>query len=212
MRRVVISGLGVISCLGNSQDEVVESLRAGRSGISFNEGFKEMGLRSQVCGSVDLDVSEHIDRKVRRFMGDAAAYSYLAMQQAIEDAGLDDADISNPRTGLIAASGGASSANIVGSADILRQRGVRKIQGIYACLLKIADAFVENPPFFQIGNARRQQTPDILRYFVLGMVQYRPFFDHIPIAMGIILGGIQQNQFFAQNTVGEGHFQRRTIF
>jgi 3-oxoacyl-[acyl-carrier-protein] synthase-1 len=75
MRRAVISGLGVVSCLGNSQDEVVDSLRAGRSGISFNEGFKEMGLRSQVCGSVDLDVSEHIDRKVRRFMGDAAAYS-----------------------------------------------------------------------------------------------------------------------------------------
>ena len=127
MRRVVISGIGVVSCLGNSRDEVVDSLKAGRSGISFNEVFKELGLRSQVCGSVDLDITQHIDRKVRRFMGDAAAYSYIAMQQAIDDAGLSDADVSNPRTGLIAASGGASSANIVSSADTLRSRGVRKI-------------------------------------------------------------------------------------
>jgi 3-oxoacyl-[acyl-carrier-protein] synthase-1 len=86
-----------------------------------------MGLRSQVCGSVDIDISEHIDRKVRRFMGDAAAYSYIAMQEAIQDAGLEAGDVSNPRTGLIAASGGASSANIVLSADTLRERGVRKI-------------------------------------------------------------------------------------
>ncbi|MGY8794798.1 MAG: beta-ketoacyl-ACP synthase I [Woeseiales bacterium] len=127
MRRVVISGLGVVSCLGNSADEVVQSLRAGKSGISHNEKFEEMGLRSQVAGSVDLDISEHVDRRVRRFMGDAAAYSYIAMQQAIEDAGLEDSDVSNPRSGLIAASGGASSANIVISADILRSRGVRKI-------------------------------------------------------------------------------------
>ena len=127
MRRVAITGLGVVSCLGNSQQEVLESLKAGRSGITFNEKFHEMGLRSQVCGSVALDVAEHIDRKVRRFMGDAAAYSYIAMQQAIEDAGLEDADVSNPRTGLIAGSGGASSANIVVSADTLRNKGVRKI-------------------------------------------------------------------------------------
>jgi 3-oxoacyl-[acyl-carrier-protein] synthase I len=127
VRRVVISGLGVVSCLGNSADEVVQSLRAGKSGISHNEKFEEMGLRSQVAGSVDLDISEHVDRRVRRFMGDAAAYSYIAMQQAIEDAGLEDSDVSNPRSGLIAASGGASSANIVISADILRSRGVRKI-------------------------------------------------------------------------------------
>lgn len=127
MRRVVISGLGVVSCLGNSADKVVQSLRAGKSGISHNEKFEEMGLRSQVAGSVDLDISEHVDRRVRRFMGDAAAYSYIAMQQAIEDAGLEDSDVSNPRSGLIAASGGASSANIVISADTLRSRGVRKI-------------------------------------------------------------------------------------
>ena len=128
MRRVVISGLGVVSCLGNTQSEVLESLREGRSGISFNEGFAEKGLRSQICGSVDIDTKPNfIDRKVRRFMGDAAAYSYIAMQQAIDDAGLEESDISNPRTGLIAASGGASSSNIVLSADTLREKGVRRI-------------------------------------------------------------------------------------
>lgn len=127
MRRVAITGMGVVSCLGNSTHEVLESLQQGRSGITFNETFREMGLRSQVCGSVDIDLSEHIDRKVRRFMGDAAAYSWVAMQQAIEDSGLEPDDVSNPRTGLIAASGGASSSNIVATADILRKRGVRKI-------------------------------------------------------------------------------------
>ena len=127
MRRVVISGLGVVSCLGSTQEAVLESLRAGRSGIVANEKFREMGLRSQVSGSVDLNIEDHIDRKVRRFMGDAAAYSYIAMQQAIEDSGLDESQVSNPRTGLIAASGGASSANIVASADILRDKGVRRI-------------------------------------------------------------------------------------
>ena len=127
MRRAVITGLGVVSCLGNSKQDVVDSLRAGRSGIRFNESFREMGLRSQVSGHVDIDIKEHIDRKVLRFMGDAAAYAYIAMQQAVDDSGLDDNDISNPRTGLIAGSGGASSANIVASADILREKGVRRI-------------------------------------------------------------------------------------
>lgn len=127
MRRVVISGLGVVSCLGNSAAEVAGALRAGKSGISHNEGFANMGLRSQVSGSVNLDIGELVDRRARRFMGDAAAYAYIAMQQAIDDAGLEDSEVSDPRTGLIAASGGASSANIVASADILRDKGVRKI-------------------------------------------------------------------------------------
>lgn len=127
MRRAVITGLGVVSCLGNSKQEVADSLRAGRSGIRFNESFRDMGLRSQISGHVDIDIKEHIDRKVLRFMGDAAAYAYIAMQQAVDDSGLDDDDISNPRTGLIAGSGGASSANIVASADILREKGVRRI-------------------------------------------------------------------------------------
>jgi len=127
VRRVVISGLGVVSCLGNSQDTVLDSLRAGRSGITFNDSFAEMGLRSNVSGQVDIDFKEHIDRKVLRFMGDAAAYSYIAMQQAIDDAGLEETDVSNVRTGLIAGSGGASSANIVLSADTLREKGVRRV-------------------------------------------------------------------------------------
>jgi 3-oxoacyl-[acyl-carrier-protein] synthase-1 len=127
MRRVVITGLGAVSCLGNSKEDITESLRLGRSGIVANEEFREMGLRSQVSGSVNIDITEHIDRKVRRFMGDSAAYAYIAMQQAIDDSGLEESDISNIRTGIIAGSGGASSANIVKSADILRARGVRKI-------------------------------------------------------------------------------------
>ncbi len=127
MRRVVITGIGAVSCIGNNKDEILESLREGRSGIVANESYREMGLRSQVSGSCNINTAEHIDRKVLRFMGDAAAYAYIAMQQSIEDAGLEDADISNVRTGLIAASGGASSNNIVESADVLRARGVRKV-------------------------------------------------------------------------------------
>ncbi|MEM9207633.1 MAG: beta-ketoacyl-ACP synthase I [Pseudomonadota bacterium] len=127
MRRVVITGLGAISCIGNSNEEISASLKAGRSGIVANDSFAEMGLRSQVSGSVNIDIKEHIDRKVLRFMGDAAAYAYIAMQKSIEDAGLEEADVSNPRTGLIASSGGASSENIITSSDTLRNRGVRKI-------------------------------------------------------------------------------------
>jgi 3-oxoacyl-[acyl-carrier-protein] synthase-1 len=127
MRRVVVTGLGAVSCLGNSKHEILDSLQQGRSGIVANESFSEMGLRSQVSGTVEIDVREHIDRKVLRFMGDSAAYAYISMQQAIDDAGLEANDISNVRTGLIASSGGASSREIVRAADVLRARGVRKI-------------------------------------------------------------------------------------
>ena len=127
MRRVVVTGIGAVSCIGNTQAEILDSLKNGRSGIVANESYKEMGLRSQVSGSISIDTKEFIDRKVLRFMGDAAAYAYISMQQAIDDAGLEESDVSNERTGLIAGSGGASSANIVFSADKLRDRGVRKI-------------------------------------------------------------------------------------
>lgn len=127
MRRVVVTGMGIVSCLGNTKSDVTESLRLGRSGISANEKFAEMGLRSQVSGSVDIDLKSLIDRKHLRFMGDAASYAYVSMQQAIEDAGLDAQQVSNVRTGLIAGSGGASSANIVWGADTLRNRGVRRL-------------------------------------------------------------------------------------
>ena len=131
MRRAVITGLGAVSCIGNSKEDILDALRNGRSGIVANETFKEMGLRSQISGSCQIDLKEHIDRKVLRFMGDAAAYAYIAMQQAVTDAGLEEREVSNPRSGLIAGSGGASSANIVRAADTLRSRGVRKI-GPYA--------------------------------------------------------------------------------
>jgi 3-oxoacyl-[acyl-carrier-protein] synthase-1 len=131
MRRAVITGLGAVSCIGNGKDEILDSLKQGRSGIVANETFREMGLRSQVSGSCNIDFKDHIDRKALRFMAGAAAYAYIAMQQAIDDAGLEDGDVSNVRTGLIAGSGGASSANIVAAADTLRSRGVRKI-GPYA--------------------------------------------------------------------------------
>lgn len=127
MRRVVVTGMGAVSCIGNTQDEILDSLKNGRSGITANESFAEMELRSQVAGAVDIDTSEFIDRKIRRFMGDSAAYSYISMQQAIDDSGLEESDISNVRTGLIASSGGASSREIVRAADVLRSRGVRKI-------------------------------------------------------------------------------------
>jgi len=127
MRRVVITGIGVVSCIGNSKEDVLDSLRAGRSGIVANESFKEMGLRSNVSGSVDINTKELIDRKVLRFMGDAAAYAYIAMRDSIEDAGLEESDVSNVRSGLIASSGGASSENIIFSSDTLRNRGIRKI-------------------------------------------------------------------------------------
>ena len=127
MKRVVITGVGIASCLGLDQDTVTDALKQGRSGIRFNESYKKQGFRSQVSGTVDISISEHIDRKVVRFMGDAAAYAYISMKQAIEDAGLTPEMVSNERTGLIAASGGASSANIVDAADLMREKGVKRV-------------------------------------------------------------------------------------
>ncbi|MEQ5836845.1 beta-ketoacyl-ACP synthase I [Marinobacter sp. NFXS9] len=126
MRRVVITGMGIVSCLGNSIEAVNDSLKTGRSGIRFNETYRDQGFRSQVSGSVDVDTSV-IDRKVRRFMGQSAMYSYLAMQEAIESAKLDESLISNDRTGLIAGSGGASCSSQVEAVDIMRERGVKRI-------------------------------------------------------------------------------------
>jgi len=127
MRRVVITGLGIVSCLGTDKDSVSASLRAGRSGISFNPAYAEMGLRSQVSGSVKLDLEALIDRKVYRFMGDAAAFAYLAMEQAVKDAGLTAEEVSNPRIGLVAGSGGASTVNQMEALDILREKGVKRV-------------------------------------------------------------------------------------
>ncbi|MEP4889371.1 MAG: beta-ketoacyl-ACP synthase I [Aliiglaciecola sp.] len=127
MRRAVITGIGIVSSIGNNQEEVLDSLQQGRSGITFSDEFAEMGLRSQVWGKVDIDFKEHIDRKQLRFMGDAAAYAYIAMQQAVEDSGLPEDQVSNIRTGIIAGSGGASSKSQVDAADILREKGVKRV-------------------------------------------------------------------------------------
>lgn len=127
MRRVVVTGLGIVSSIGNNKQEVTQSLLETQSGITFAEEYKKMGLRSQVHGNPKLDYKEHIDRRVYRFMGEAAAYSYLAMQQAVVDAQLDEKTISNERTGMIVGSGGASNQDVVESADILRAQGVKKI-------------------------------------------------------------------------------------
>lgn len=127
MKRVVITGFGIVSCLGNDKKSVTESLREGRSGIKFQQEYADMGMRSHVAGSIDIDLDEHIDRKIKRFMGGAAAYSYIAMKQAIEDSGLTEEQVSNPRTGLIMGSGGGSPENQVLAADILREKGIRRV-------------------------------------------------------------------------------------
>ena len=126
-RRVVITGLGIVSCLGNDTATVTDALRAGRSGISRSQEQIDMGMRSHVSGAPQIDLSEHIERKQRRFMADAAAYAYISMRQCIADAGLSDAEVSNERTGIIAGSGGASAASQTEAADLLRARGIRRV-------------------------------------------------------------------------------------
>ncbi|MEP1471866.1 MAG: beta-ketoacyl-ACP synthase I [Halieaceae bacterium] len=126
-RRVVITGMGIVSCLGNDAQSVSKALYEGRSGISLRQEQIDMGMRSHVAGAPNINTSELIDRKQLRFMGDAAAYAYIAMQQAIADADLDESDVSNVRTGIIAGSGGASSASQTEAADILRDRGLRRV-------------------------------------------------------------------------------------
>jgi len=127
MRRVVVTGLGIVSSLGNNQDEVVTALKAGKSGVVACETYKDLGFRSHVHGAIEIDLDDHIDRKLRRFMGDGAGYTYVAMAEAIADAGLEEGDISNERTGLVAGSGGPSTSNQVEAADLTRQKGPRRV-------------------------------------------------------------------------------------
>ena len=128
MREVVVTGIGIISSLGNNISEVTNSLRNLKSGISENIINKELGLRSHVSGSIrNLEPKELIDRKLYRFMGDAAAYAYLSTEEAIKDASLNDSELSNQKTGLIMGSGGASSEDQIDSADILRSKGLKRI-------------------------------------------------------------------------------------
>ena len=147
MKRVVITGMGIVSSIGTTKQEVLSSLKEGKSGISHSEQFAEMGLRSQVWGDIDIDFSEHIDRKQLRFMGAASAYAYIAMKQAIEDAGLTEEQVSNLRTGIVAGSGGASSEFQVASADILREKGVKRV-GPYMvtkCMASTVSACLATP-------------------------------------------------------------------
>ena len=127
MKRAVITGIGIVSSIGNNKEEVLASLKSGQSGITFSEQFKEVGMRSQVWGDLKINPSEHIDRKVMRFMGDAAAYTYLSMQQAVADAQLPEDMVSNVRTGLVTGSGGGSSKNQVDACQIMKDKGVRRV-------------------------------------------------------------------------------------
>ena len=127
MRRVVVTGIGIVSSIGNNADEVRQSLYDGRSGIVAAPDFAELGFRSQIKGSVDIDLAELIDRKQMRFMGEGAAYAVVAMQQAVADSGLTEAEISHPRTGLIAGSGGPSTANMLTAFDTTREKGPKRV-------------------------------------------------------------------------------------
>ena len=127
MRRVVVTGLGVVSSIGNDSAEVAESLREGRSGIEFVEEYRDMGFRSQVCGTVKLNLEQVLDRKVRRFMGDGAAYNYIAMQEAIADACLTEDQVSNERSGVVVGSGGPSTRSMLQAIDTTREKGPRRV-------------------------------------------------------------------------------------
>ncbi len=132
MRRVVVTGLGVVSSIGNTAEEVVGSLKAGRSGITANEQMKEYGFRSQIAGDLKIDLAEHIDKRTLRFMGPGAAYAHIAMQQAIVDAGLDESEVVNPRTGLVAGSGGPSTSAMLSAHQTVLKTGATKRIGPFA--------------------------------------------------------------------------------
>ncbi|HHO67689.1 MAG TPA: beta-ketoacyl-ACP synthase I [Gammaproteobacteria bacterium] len=127
MRRVVVTGLGIVSSIGNNRQEVLDSLRQGRSGITFAPEYQELGFRSHVHGSLKIDIAEHVPKKLRRFMGDSAAYNYIAMKEALADAGLEEDQIADPRYGLIAGSGGTSTENVTLAVDLLRSKGAKKV-------------------------------------------------------------------------------------
>ena len=127
MRRVVITGIGIVSCIGNNQEEVLQSLKDGKSGISFAPEYAKLGFRSQVHGKPDIDLKASIDKRLFRFMGDAAAYTHLSMEQAIADSGLEESDIVNERTGIIVGSGGPSTRAQVQAADVTREKGPKRV-------------------------------------------------------------------------------------
>ncbi len=127
MRRVAVTGMGIVSCLGNNVQEVAASLYEGRSGITAHDGFRELGFRSQIAGAPTIDIEAAVDKRVRRFMGDGAAWNYIAMEQAIADAGLGEDDVINPRTGLIMGSGGPSTKALIAAADTAREASPKRV-------------------------------------------------------------------------------------
>ncbi|MGH1455288.1 MAG: beta-ketoacyl-ACP synthase I [Alphaproteobacteria bacterium] len=127
MRRVVVTGMGIVSCIGNNVEEVLASLKAGKSGITASPEYAELGFRSQVYGKPDIVLADYIDKRLFRFMGDTAAYNHLAMEQAIADSGMDESDVSNERTGIIMGSGGPSTRAQVAAADITREKGPKRV-------------------------------------------------------------------------------------
>ena len=147
MRRVVVTGLGIVSCIGNDVDEVTTSLREAKSGISRAEKFAELGFRSQVQGAPDINIADHIDRRTLRFMGDGAAWNYIAMQQAIADSGLEENQVKNERTGLIMGSGGPSTKTLVAAADTTREKGPKRVGpfAVPACMSSTNSATLAVP-------------------------------------------------------------------
>ena len=143
MQRVVVTGMGIVSSIGNGREAVLDALHAGRSGIRFNQEYRDMGFRSHVCGPIELPLEELIDRKLKRFMCDAAGYNYVALREAIAQAGLDDTQVSSVRTGLIVGSGGASIESVMWCTDTARQKGARKV-GPYMVTKSMNSAIAAN--------------------------------------------------------------------
>ena len=139
MKNVVVTGVGIKSCIGNTYDEVLKSLQDGRSGITANQSYADMGFRSQISGSINLDYSELIDRKLLRFMGEASAYSYLAAKDAIKMSGLEEEYLNSPRVGIVAGSGGSSTRVMLSTSDITREKGPKRI-GPYAVTKSMASS------------------------------------------------------------------------
>jgi 3-oxoacyl-[acyl-carrier-protein] synthase I len=143
MRRVVVTGYGIVSSIGNSVPEVLESLRSGRSGVRANEEYRELGFRSHVWAPIEIPLADHIDRKLRRFMCDSTGYAYIAMREAMAMAGLQDADVATPRVGLIAGTGGASTENVFLTGDTVLKKGARKV-GPYMVTRCMSSAIAAN--------------------------------------------------------------------
>ena len=139
MKNVVVTGIGIKSCIGNTYEEVLNSLQNGISGITANETYSDMGFRSQISGSIDINLTDLIDRKLLRFMGEASAYSYLAANDALAMSGLSESDLDSPRVGIVAGSGGSSTRVLLATSDITREKGPKRI-GPYAVTKSMASS------------------------------------------------------------------------